>query len=210
MVEELIEKQAGMSWRRRLLIAGISVAVLVVIGVGLNTILSGIMKGHKAGSGKPAAAGSGAVTTAKGGPGDSLSNITDASFGYLLPGASSAWTVQGGSKTYDSKKGLVKYNVKLTNAGTLVTVSQQVMPADLLPRDSAAFNQFMESNKPTRSADAGGGKLYFLPALQNGSPAAGADTVIFATDNVLLFGRAESVVGWDGWTKMMAAMKPAF
>jgi hypothetical protein len=53
----------------------------------------------------------------------------------------------------------------------------------------------------------GRGTLYYLPALSNGAPAAGADTVIYATNEVLLFGRAERVVGYDGWSKLMGAMK---
>jgi hypothetical protein len=46
-----------------------------------------------------------------------------------------------------------------------------------------------------------------MSALQNGSPAKGADTIIYATDNVLLFGRSSAILGYDAWAKLLASLK---
>jgi hypothetical protein len=210
MIEELIEHVEGKSKRWWITLVGSIVLVLAVFGVGLNTITSGLLKGPKTAGSKHSPSISSAGVQGTTASGDKLTDITNANFAYMKAKDSADWTLNLNSQTFEQKKGLVKYVVKLANAGTLVTISQQAMPAQLLPRDSKNFNQFIESNKPTRSVDAGSGKLYFLPALQNGVLANGADTVIFATDNVLLFGRAERVVGYDGWTKLLGAMKPVF
>jgi len=212
MVEDFLE-QHHIGKRRWLIFGTVAVAVLVVMGVGLNTIISGVFKGPHAPAKTKGAVSRGASGGGSGSQGastndDRLGNIVDANFSYLMPSNDDAWTMQASTETYDASKGLVKYEVKLKNAGTVVTISQQAMPSTLMPRDSAAFNEFVESNKPTRSMDAGSGKAYFLPALQNGVPANGADTVIFATNEVLMFGRAERVVGYDGWTKLLSTMKP--
>ena len=210
MVEEWIEKFESTTRRQRLIAASILVMFLVVLGVGLNTILSGFLKGpHKLsqGTSKKSSSVVSQVTSTSGA--DSQTTIDQAGFNYLLPGGDSAWTLDTQSETYDSDKKVVKYALKLTNADTAVTISEQVMPAELLPRGSAAFMTFVNSNKPAVSMDLGSGSLYFLPALENGVPAAGADTIIYATDNVLLFGKAERVVGQSAWTKLIGEMKPA-
>jgi hypothetical protein len=208
VIEEWVEKYEATSKRRRLTMAGVAVLVLVIVGIGLNTIVSGFMVGRHKAPGK-AAKSPAAQTAGKTAEGDKLGNISEAGFGYLVPDDSPSWTLDVPSETYDSNKGVAKYNLKLGSNDTAVTISQQSMPAQLLPRTSAAFTAFVEGNKPTLSVEAGDGTLYFLPALQNGVQASGSDTVIYATDSVLMFGKSERVVGPTDWAKLMSMMKPA-
>jgi hypothetical protein len=137
-----------------------------------------------------------------------VTSVTNAKFNYLIPGNDATWTFDSRSPVYDQTTAVVKYAVPLKFSGNTVTVSQQKLPPDFKDRSGAKFKAFMDGMHPVRVVDAGRGSVYFLPALQNGAPANGADTVIFVTDDVLLFGKTGSVIGFDGWTKLMATMHP--
>jgi hypothetical protein len=184
--------------------------VLVILGVGINSIAAGLLGGfHLPTAGvfhKSALPNAQSPVTAEGS--GHLTGLAQAGFAYLMPADDAGWKVDEPSAAYEDSKGIVKYNLQLTNARTVVTVSQQAMPAQLLPRKGSAFLTFIGDSKPTRSVEVNGGTLYYLPSLQNGVPAAGSDTVILVSDSVLLFGRAERVVGYDGWLALMTAMKP--
>jgi hypothetical protein len=142
-----------------------------------------------------------------GGP-DQASVLSAASFDYLIPGKSTAWKMDDGQSVYDPGKGIVKYQVTFNNAKVDASITQQVFPDQLKPRSGDKFTAFINNSKPSRSADVNLGTVYFLPMLQNGALAAdGTDTVIFARDDVLMFGQASGKLGWDAWTQMMASMQ---
>jgi hypothetical protein len=148
-----------------------------------------------------------ASNSGAGGP-DQPASISGANFDYLIPGKSANWTMSSDQTAYDPAKGIVKYEVTFNNAKVNAAISQQVFPDQLKPRDGDKFSKFIENSKPSRSADVNSGTLYFLPYLKNGSPAQdGTDTVIFARDDVLMFGQSQGMLGWDAWTQMMASMK---
>lgn len=139
---------------------------------------------------------------------DSTANVSSANFDYLLPSSNSAWTVATSQIAYDPAHAIVKYDVTFTNAKVVATITQQVFPQQLSPRTGANFTAFINNSKPTRSLDENGGTLYFLPALRNGVLASdGTDTVIFARDDVLMFGQAQSILGWAAWTQIMGSMQ---
>jgi hypothetical protein len=137
-----------------------------------------------------------------------LTTIDNANFKYLVPGTDEAWTFDDKQTAFDQGKGLVKYAVKMNNANIEATITQQELPMKLKPRGSQEFLGFIDGLKPTRSTDAGKGKLYYLPALKNGAPANGSDTVVYADDAILMFGRSDGVLGYDAWAKLMGTMKP--
>jgi hypothetical protein len=141
-------------------------------------------------------------------PDSQATTIDNANFKYLVPGTDPAWTFDDKQTAFDQGKGLVKYAVKLNNANLEATITQQEMPLKLKPRGSKDFLAFIDGLKPTRSTDAGKGKLYYLPALKNGAPANGSDTVVYATDDILMFGRSDGVLGYDAWAKLMETMQP--
>lgn len=198
-VEDLIERFERFDRRRKLMLAGGLLVMLVILGVGINTIVAGFMGAH------PKTGGQTKKATPKP-AGAALGNIHEAQFAYLAPDPSEDWTLDESNMAYDTTRGVVKYPVKLNSGGT-ITVSQQAMPTQLLPRTGDAFNKFINDAKVTRSQDINQGTLYYLPALQNGAPANGADTVIYATDNVLLFGKANTVLGYDKWVKFAQALE---
>lgn len=135
--------------------------------------------------------------------------IKKADFNYLVPGTDDAWTFDEGSVAFDSSTGVVKYAVKMKYSGATVTFSQQTMPGEFKPRQTNnKFMAFINSANPTRSQDAGEGTVYFLAAMQNGAAANGADTVIYATDDILMFGKTGQIVGYDGWAKLVGSMQP--
>ena len=137
--------------------------------------------------------------------------VKDASrsgFDFWVPLPNSDWTFDAKSPVFDSSKGVVDYQVKLAS-GVGVTVSQQVMPEELKPRDvSPKFNQFILNSNVTLSEPAGKGKAYFRAAESNGAQANGADSVIYATDNILMFGQSSEIIPYDKWAKLLAAMVP--
>lgn len=135
-------------------------------------------------------------------------DVDRANFGYYIPGTSDAWKFDKSKAVFDKTSGIVKYPVTLTYASTTVNITQQKFPDNLKPRDSGKFQNFIDSANPVRSQDAGKGRLYFMAALQNGAPANGSDTIIYATDDVLMFGRASTVLGYDAWAKLIASMHP--
>ena len=139
---------------------------------------------------------------------DRPEDLSKAKFAYLLPGKSADWKLADGQSAYEAGKGIVKYQVMFTNAKVNASISQQVFPGQLKPRDGDKFMKFVDGTKPTRSADVNRGTVYFLPALQNGAPANGTDTVIFARDDVLMFGQSQGILGWDAWTKFVSSMQP--
>ena len=142
-----------------------------------------------------------------GGP-DQPAVLSAANFHYLVPGKSANWSMVDGQSAYDSAKGIVKYQVTFANAKISASITQQVFPDQLKPRGGDKFLSFINNTKPTRSADVNSGTLYFLPMLKNGAPTTdGTDTVIFARDDVLMFGQAQGLLGWDAWTQMMASMQ---
>ncbi len=148
-------------------------------------------------------------TTAANGP-DAPTDVSNAKFDYLVPGKSDAWKMNDGQTAYDPDKGIVKYEVTFTNAKVAATVTQQVFPDQLKPRGGDAFRAFVAKSNPSRSADVNGGTVYFLQFLQNGAPSSdGTNTVIFARDDVLMFGQARGMLGYDAWTKMMASLQKA-
>jgi len=153
--------------------------------------------------------GSSPVTNGDAGGSDqSSTNLAQAKFDYLIPGSSDAWKLMDGQSAYDSDKKLVKYGVLFAHAQVAAGITQQVFPDNLKPRDGDAFKAFIVKANPARSVDVNGGTLYFLPMLDNGAPStSGTDTVIFARDDVLMFGQAKGMLGWDAWTQMMASMK---
>lgn len=138
---------------------------------------------------------------------DRPTDVTAAPFDYLVPGQSNAWKMVDGLTAYDPAHGIVKYNVTFVNAKVNATLTQQVFPDQLKPRGGDKFTAFINNSKPVRSTDVNGGTLYFLLALQNGAPANGTDTVIFARDDVLMFGQSQGILGWDAWTQMIGSLK---
>ena len=139
---------------------------------------------------------------------DQPTDVKAANFAYLVPGSSAAWKQDDGQSAFDPAKGIVKYGVTFTNAKVGANVTQQVFPDQLKPRGGDKFRTFIANANPARSADLNGGTLYFLAALKNGVQANGTDTVIFARDDILMFGQARGILGWDAWTQMVSSMKP--
>jgi hypothetical protein len=138
-----------------------------------------------------------------------LANIKDAKFPYLVPGKNAAWEYDEKTIAYDKAKDVVKYVVRLNNSHANVTFSQQKFPKDLESRKSPKFMAFVNDSSPTRSQDTGRGTVYFLSSLENGVESTkGADTVIFVTDDVLMFAKAGRIVGYDGWSQLLATMRP--
>jgi hypothetical protein len=126
-------------------------------------------------------------------------------FDYLAPAAEDDWKYDSSATVFDASKGVVNYKVQLTDGGGVI-MSQQQMPAELKPQTSAKFTQFILANNVAQSRSSGKGTVYFQPALTNGSPANGATTVIYATDDILMFGRATAVLPYDKWVKLLGGM----
>jgi hypothetical protein len=136
-----------------------------------------------------------------------VKEASQASFDYLVPGTDQAWKFDPNSPVFDQTKGVVNFKVILKDNNVSVTISQQKTPVVLKPvASSAKFNQFILASNVTSSEQVGSGKAYFRAALQNGAPASGATTVIYATDNVLIFGQAGSILSYDKWANLLASM----
>ena len=167
---------------------GVVLAALLVYGLGQEILkLSGV-SGRK--------------------PVGKLSAPVTVNFPYLVPAGDAAWLSEDDKKQTDPTKGVITYPLTFLQNNTQVIVSQQQLPADLQPLDSDKFKAFIKDQNPVRDQEIGDGKLYFLPAMQNGQPANGASTVIYATSDILLFARANEIVDWKDWAKLMAAMSP--
>jgi hypothetical protein len=138
-----------------------------------------------------------------------VANVRDAKFPYLVPGKNAAWEYDEKTIAYDKAKDVVKYGVRLNNSQANVTFSQQKFPKDLESPKSPKFMAFVNDSNPTRSQDTGRGTVYFLSSLENGvETTKGADTIIFVTDDVLMFAKAGRIVGYDGWSQLLATMRP--
>lgn len=170
---------------------------LAIFGVGLATVLWG--------------AGSAAeplVKVVRGQDADTPGAVTynNAAFPYLVP-KHKDWDFKSDSVVFDQGKGVVKYQVVLKDPSLPVVISQQVMPSELKPQTSAKFNQLVLSSNVVRSQEAGKGKVYFQAALTNGAQANGATNVMYATDDILLFGHAPMVMGYDKWAELLSSME---
>lgn len=185
--------------RRGQLLVLIGVVVFVIGLVTLVRFLIGLVPDFK-NFGKPLVSNN--IKTME------VLGIDKANFNYLIPGKSDAWSYDETSPAFDSTTGVVKYAMKMKFSQVNVTISQQKFPEKLESRKSDKFMSFVTSSNPSRSQDVGRGTVFFMAALENGAPANGADTIIFATDDVLMFGRAGRVIGYDAWANMLATMKP--
>jgi hypothetical protein len=180
-----------------------SVAAAIVFIVGLYTVAHGLISGLR----WPWAGGIYILQQSQTG-GNEVSAISDANFNYLVPAKDAAWKFDATSTAFDPQKGIVKYLVTLTQGGVGVTLSQQVMPSELKPRGSSKFMAFINSVKATRSQDIPGGTMYSLPALSNGAPTTNsADTVVYATNDILMFGRSDYVVDDSVWAKLLGSLQ---
>jgi hypothetical protein len=133
--------------------------------------------------------------------------VKNAPFNFMVPSPNAAWSYDEKSLTFDPDKGVMKYILRLNFAQADLTVSQQVMPDELKVPKSSKLSAFIQASNVVRSQQAGDGTLYFVAALQNGAQANGADAVIYATDDILLFGRTGSILGYDAWANLMASMR---
>jgi hypothetical protein len=177
---------------------GLAAAVVVVVfGVGLVSIVRGL-----------GSAAAPAIKVVKG---------QDAKVKGLAVGAGSAkftiltpthadWDFDDKSLIYDEIKEVVKYQLTLRDADMKVVISQQKMPEELKPTTGAKFNQFILSSNVVRSEPVREGKVYYQAALTNGAQANGTTTVIYATDDVLMFGNAPAVMAYDKWAVLMSSM----
>jgi hypothetical protein len=189
-----VRKEALASRNRRktalIVAAVVVVAVVVVVGVVAEIGRAGSSRAHT--SQKPAI--------------KVVQDVKDAPFDFLVPGVSAAWTYDAKSLTFDADKGVMKYGIKLNYANTDVTISQQRMPAELGSRETPKFKEFIVSSNVVRSQQAGNGTVYFIAMMQNGAQAPGADAVIYATNDILMFGKTGSLLGYDAWTALMDSM----
>lgn len=186
------EKRRRMAARKTRRIVLASVASGVVLAAGVGWVWSSLAR--------PAAKSSSPKIGV-------VHDVKDAPFNFLVPGANAAWTYDTSSQRFDPDKGVMQYGVKLTYSNDVVTISQQLMPDELKPVKSDKFMAFINSSNVVRSQQAGPGTLYFIGMNQVGGSAPGTDAVIYATDDILLFGRTGSVVGYDAWAGLMASMK---
>lgn len=199
-----------MASRWRLPLAVAAVGVLAVFGIGMVTLSRSVFQQRKAVVTTHKSGSAGNATQAADGQSanpDQLTHIKEASFSYLTPKLDPDWDFDLDSLVYDASKELVRYVFAFHNSGVQVAVTQQPLPAELMPRTSAAFDAFIQDNKVSRSQDVGQGTVYFLPALKNGVPGAGSDTIIFATDSILMFAKADSLVGYDPWLKYIEKLQ---
>jgi hypothetical protein len=186
---------------RRYLTWPVAATVVVLLGifaVGLVTMVRGLGAAvapvAKVVTGRDSSA-QGAATT-----------IGHAKFAYLIP-KNRDWELQSNSVVYDEGKGVVRYQLMLKDADLPLVMSQQVMPDELKPQTGAKFDQLVLASNVVRSQAAGKGKVYFEAALTNGVQANGATNVIYATDDILMFGHAPTVLAYDKWVALMASME---
>jgi hypothetical protein len=181
------------SLRNRFIIGGLLAACVIVVAIAIQTpkAISRVVSGAPHNSDK--------LTIVK--------ENTKAVFPYLVPKPNSAYQFDPESTLFDQTKGIVKYNVILKDKNTKITISQQKLPEELRPvPDSAKFNQFILASNVNYSLSIAGGKVFFRMAQQNGAPASGATTVIFATNDVLLFGQSGDILSYEKWSKLLGEM----
>ncbi|GEM_PF-2849394 len=137
-----------------------------------------------------------------------VKEASQAGFIYLVPKSDPAWEFDASSPVFDQTKGVVNYKVKLKDGNTNITISQQKTPEELKPVPSSAkFNQFIVASNVTFSEPVGEGKAFFRAALQNGAPAHGSTSVIYASGDILLFGQAGAILPYDKWAKLLSSME---
>jgi hypothetical protein len=178
-------------------VLAVAAVVLVVFAVGLVTIIKGMGSAAapaiKVVKGKDAKVQGMAV------------GAGNAKFTYLTP-SHADWDFDVNSVVYDEIKEVVKYQLMLRGADLPVVISQQKMPEDLKPITGAKFNQFILSSNVVRSETVVGGKIHYQAALVNGAQTNGATTVIYATDEVLLFAHAPAVMAYEKWALLLGSM----
>jgi hypothetical protein len=124
-----------------------------------------------------------------------------------MPGQDDSWTYDDKQTAFDKTRGVVKYVVNLKEADVSITFSQQVMPTQLKPVGSDSWKAFISQEKPMTDQAVGDGTVYYLPALANGvPPASGSDTIIYATDKILMFGKAGRVMDAATWVRLLGSM----
>lgn len=136
-----------------------------------------------------------------------VTDPTKAGFNYLVPSADGI-QFDAQSPVFDSSKGVVDYEVVAD--GSQITISQQPMPADLQPwATSQKFQAFVVSSDVAVSEPVANGKIFFRQAIQNNAPAVGeTDTIIYATNDILMFGQGTNFVSYSEWVKLVNAMQP--
>jgi hypothetical protein len=134
--------------------------------------------------------------------------VHNANFNYLVPGPDADWSFDQKTVAQDQTKGLVEYKVQWVNLATTVTVSQQQLPAQLKPRDGNKFAGFIGDQKPAKSEDVGLGKAYYLPFMVNDELSdTSTNRVIYATDDILMFGQSNRQLSYDLWSRLLLSMQ---
>ncbi len=175
------------------LVIGVAI-IIAVLAVGAGMVL---LRQHKTASVVPAGAK----------PGQDTAVSQQPPFTYLSPKSDPAWGYHPDTIVYDAKAGVAKYLLAFKdNGGFNVTLSQQQMPATLKPRTSANFKQLITDAKASKSFDVGLGTVYLVPAFSGPGSVVGSATAIFATDDILMFGRTDQVTSDANWTKIFQAM----
>ena len=132
-----------------------------------------------------------------------LSVVKNAAFAYWVPGSDPAWTFDPRSKVVDQAHGVITYAITFASGSVPVKVSQQQMPEALKPVGGSAWKRFIDQEKPITDQPVGDGTIYYLPALANGTQVSdGSDTIIFSSDNILMFGQAGSILKSAQWSSL--------
>ena len=142
-----------------------------------------------------------------------LTVVNDAkksSFDFLVPGEGKDWEFDPKSPVFDASKGVVNYKLSIHDGISKLnaTVSQQEMPEELKSENSPALNRLLSQSNVVVSVPVGDGKLYFEKAIvQGGSSSGVANTVIYASKDILMFGQAGGLVSYATWQELMGSMK---
>jgi hypothetical protein len=137
-----------------------------------------------------------------------VASVQNANFSYWVPGSDTDWTYDPKSIAVDSQHGVITYAVKFAGGDvTQAKISQQRMPDPLKPVGGVSWKHFIQQEKPVTNQSAGDGTIYYLPALANGTQVSdGSDTIIFASDDILLFGQSTGVLKAAQWSKLIGSM----
>ena len=178
--------------------AAVAVMALVFV-VGAITVVRGIgaVTGHLA-----------KVVTGGSTLAGKVSIVQNANFAYWVPGSDPGWTYDPKSKAVDPAHGVITFAVNFTGSPQIkVKISQQQMPDTLKPVGGGSWKHFIDQEKPVTDQPVGDGTIYYLPSLVNGVQASdGSDTIIFASDDILMFGRASEVTKSAQWSKLIDSM----
>lgn len=189
-----------------LIIVGV-MALTGLLAVGVTSVAKSLKRNQDSPAGADAVAGKVVEAQKSSRVSTEVAKISEANFDYLVPKDGGAWTYDPAGEVYDKTTGVVKYGVQRQSKGLSVTVSQQAFPEKLGSRQTAAFADFTKQYKVVANQEAGAGTAYFMPALENGQPSKGTDTVIYATDKVLMFARGNSIMGYGEWAELFSTMK---